>query len=243
MLNTTPHLSQQTTFMPCASPVKGGSYALAVAKSGYARLSTPSLVLRLIFSTGLALLITLSLFIMMKFLITPDSALLVQTVRDLPVVALYEPPKETEVDTRQPLPPKPEITPPEMRPSSAEPIDTAAKIEPSGFSSVIEIVTDGPTLLTGLGEKMATPLVRVEPRFPVDALRQGISGWVVLNFSIDETGSVSDIQVISAEPRSVFDREAIRALRRWKYQPQIINGKAVKQENLQVQLDFQLQQE
>ncbi|CAM5203572.1 energy transducer TonB [Alishewanella longhuensis] len=90
---------------------------------------------------------------------------------------------------------------------------------------------------------MATPLVRAEPRFPTEAARQGISGWVMLNFSIDESGSVTDVSVVAAEPKDIFEREAIRALRRWKYQPQLVEGKAVKQSNLQVQLDFQLQQE
>ncbi|CAM5204925.1 TonB family protein [Alishewanella longhuensis] len=50
---------------------------------------------------------------------------------------------------------------------------------------------------------MATPLVRVEPRFPTEAARQGISGWVMLNFSIDESGSVTDVSVVAAEPKNI----------------------------------------
>ena len=68
------------------------------------------------------------------------------------------------------------------------------------------------------------------------------TGWVKLSFTIDKSGAVTDVQVLSAEPANVFNREAMRALKRWKYQPLILNGKAEKRLQLQVQLDFQLEQ-
>jgi len=46
--------------------------------------------------------------------------------------------------------------------------------------------------------------------------------------------------VVDAEPKRVFDREAIRALKRWKYSPKIENGQALKQTGIMVQLDFNL---
>ena len=51
-----------------------------------------------------------------------------------------------------------------------------------------------------------------------------------------------DIEVIEAEPKRVFDREARRALRKWKYKPKIVDGKPVKQPGMFVQLDFKLEQ-
>ena len=86
----------------------------------------------------------------------------------------------------------------------------------------------------------ATPIVRIEPRYPVQAARDGLQGWVKLRFSIMEDGSVDEVEVIEAEPRRVFDREAIRALRRWKYSPKVVDGKPLKQTGQQVQLDFTL---
>ena len=55
-------------------------------------------------------------------------------------------------------------------------------------------------------------------------------------------GGVEDVQVIDADPKRIFDREAKRALRKWKYRPKIIDGKPQKQFGLQVQLDFKLNQ-
>lgn len=200
-------------------------------------------MLRTLSAAMLATLVTFALFALMKLLITPASDRLQLVERELPVVELFEPAKETEAEIRKALPPKPELTPPNRLQSQVEPVDTFKQIVVSHFTPDIGVALDGAPLQSSMRTNMATPLVRVEPRFPTEAARQGISGWVMLNFSIDESGSVTDVSVVAAEPKNIFEREAIRALRRWKYQPQLVEGKAVKQTNLQVQLDFQLQQE
>lgn len=70
-----------------------------------------------------------------------------------------------------------------------------------------------------------TPLVRVPPEYPMRALADGIEGYVMLRFIVTETGSVEDPEVIRAEPPGVFDRSARRSVLRWKFQPQIRDGK------------------
>ncbi len=71
-----------------------------------------------------------------------------------------------------------------------------------------------------------TPLVRVPPDYPMRALQDGIEGYVMLRFVVTETGSVEDPEVLRAEPPGVFERAARRSVLRWKFQPQIRNGKA-----------------
>jgi protein TonB len=88
----------------------------------------------------------------------------------------------------------------------------------------------------------ATPIVRIDPKYPPDAARDGREGWVKLQFTINEQGGVDDISVIDADPKRIFDREARRALSKWKYKPKIVDGKAVRQEGMFVQLDFKLEQ-
>lgn len=51
-----------------------------------------------------------------------------------------------------------------------------------------------------------------------------------------------NVEVIDADPKRIFDREAKRALSKWKYRPKIIDGKPQKQVGLQVQLDFKINQ-
>ncbi|URQ88120.1 energy transducer TonB [Pseudoalteromonas sp. SCSIO 43088] len=84
------------------------------------------------------------------------------------------------------------------------------------------------------------PIVRIEPKYPVQAARDGKEGWVRLTFTINEVGGVEDVNVIEAEPSRVFDREAKRALRKWKFRSKIQDGKPVKQKNMEVKLDFKL---
>jgi protein TonB len=57
------------------------------------------------------------------------------------------------------------------------------------------------------------------PRFPPEALRSGISGEVQVEFTVDVDGSVSSARVVRADPPRVFDREAINAVRRWRFEP------------------------
>ncbi len=73
-----------------------------------------------------------------------------------------------------------------------------------------------------------TPVHQVPPRYPRGARMRGISGWVRLEMVVREDGSVRDVRVVEAEPeRGIFDQEAIRALTRWRFHPQMQEGRAI----------------
>jgi protein TonB len=72
-----------------------------------------------------------------------------------------------------------------------------------------------------------TPLVRFPPEYPMSAVSNRIEGFVLLRFTVTETGSVADPEVLRADPPGMFDRAAMRAVLRWKYQPQLANGEPV----------------
>jgi len=57
------------------------------------------------------------------------------------------------------------------------------------------------------------------PRYPPDALRSGTSGEVQVEFTVAIDGSVSAVRVVRADPPRVFDREALNAVRRWRFEP------------------------
>ena len=64
------------------------------------------------------------------------------------------------------------------------------------------------------------PLTRVSPEYPQEAVRKNISeGNVIARLNIDEKGNVTDVKIVEAKPPRVFDREVIRALMQWKFQP------------------------
>lgn len=57
------------------------------------------------------------------------------------------------------------------------------------------------------------------PRYPPEALRAGQSGEVQVEFTVAPDGSVSDARVIRSDPPRIFDREAVAAVRRWRFEP------------------------
>lgn len=60
---------------------------------------------------------------------------------------------------------------------------------------------------------------RVEPQFPRQALRDGLTGRVVAHVYVEPGGAVSDVKIIHSSNR-IFDREVIRALSQWKFNPE-----------------------
>jgi TonB family protein len=69
----------------------------------------------------------------------------------------------------------------------------------------------------------------VAPTYPSDALRRGIEGWVELIFTVKLDGTVEDVEVRNASPAEVFDDAAIRAVRGWRFEPVVRNGRIVPQ--------------
>ena len=57
------------------------------------------------------------------------------------------------------------------------------------------------------------------PAYPTNALREGRSGEVVVEFTVNPDGSVSNPRVVRADPPRTFDRAALNAVRRWRFQP------------------------
>ncbi len=200
-------------------------------------------MLRFLTSLIIGAVVTFLLFLMMATLLK-TSGNRENVEQERIVIEIVTTPPDSETQTRRPPPPPP--PPPPAQPPKAP------QIQPETTNAAGAIGFNMPGLSlgntgTGLGDPSgmlrdgdATPIVRIEPRYPVQAARDGLQGWVRLRFSIMEDGSVDEVEVIDAEPRRVFDREAIRALRRWKYSPKVIDGKPMKQTGQQVQLDFTL---
>jgi protein TonB len=63
----------------------------------------------------------------------------------------------------------------------------------------------------------------------------------VLEFTISTAGTVKDVEVVASEPGSIFDRAAVQAVRKWKYNPKILDGKPVERPGVKVRLDFEME--
>ena len=64
---------------------------------------------------------------------------------------------------------------------------------------------------------------------------------IQLQFTILGSGAVTDVVVVDAEPKGVFDDAAAKAVRQWKYSPRIDDGRAVERRGVSVVVKFNLQ--
>ena len=87
--------------------------------------------------------------------------------------------------------------------------------------------------------RRVVPLETNPPAYPREAALDGTQGYVVLEFTVDVEGETTDIQVVEAQPRGVFEREARRAVSRWRFQPALNNGQPIPQ-RLRQRLNFSL---
>jgi periplasmic protein TonB len=78
---------------------------------------------------------------------------------------------------------------------------------------------------------------KVAPAYPPLARQARIQGTVVLGVLINKSGDVYDVQLVSGHPMLV--PAAIDAVKKWKYQPYLLNGEPVEVET-NVQVNFTL---
>jgi protein TonB len=146
-----------------------------------------------------------------------------------------EPPPEPE---KKPPPPKMKLAQAKMPQAPSPEIDIPKLDLPVQMGDV----TSGLTVARGGGNNQDSalmPLVRIAPQYPRRAAMDGIEGWVKLEFTIAETGAVTDAKVIEAKPRRVFNRAAIRAILKWRFKPKVVNGKPVSRQATQM-IEFKL---
>ena len=110
----------------------------------------------------------------------------------------------------------------------------------AGLLSTITLANQQPKVLDTKHSFEASPVVRVEPKYPVKAAQQNVEGSVLLQFDITADGSTDNIKIVKAVPEQLFDQAAMSALQKWRYKPRIVGGQAQTQTNLLVQLDFRM---
>jgi protein TonB len=174
-----------------------------------------------------------------------------------PYLGLYEKPaNKVTAAVPKPVPPPKAVPKPPARPRKAADgrkekmasIPTPPALSPvsspvvaGGGGSGPEtgpVVSGGAVGNPGLEDEVI-PLLKLAPEYPRKAARAGKEGWVKLEFTITRQGNVSDAAVVDARPRRLFDRSALRAIRKWRFKPKISGGKAVARRATQI-IEFNL---
>lgn len=89
------------------------------------------------------------------------------------------------------------------------------------------------------------PIVKVAPQYPRIAIVRGIEGYATVEFTVTETGRTRNVTIIAStttdgRPTSVFDRAAIAAAEKFKYQPRVQDGVAVEVHGVKNRFVFEL---
>lgn len=158
----------------------------------------------------------------------------------LPTIDFVRLKRTTELETRQRQ--KPEKPPPPKQPPPPQlkvQVASKADVAPVKFNvpnlNLATNISGGPFLgtfsaadagnMAGDGELI--PLVRIAPQYPRQALRDGISGEVVLEITVGPDGTVKSVRVKSAKPRGYFEPAATAAAYKGRFRPKVVDGQPV----------------
>ena len=64
----------------------------------------------------------------------------------------------------------------------------------------------------------------VAPKYPRNALRRNLTGWVDIEFTVSTEGTVKDVGVRASEPGDLFVNSATRAVEQWEFEPVFSDG-------------------
>jgi len=188
-------------------------------------------------------LITFGLFFVMQLLIATGEKAIVDNVVGHRV-EIGQVQRQQEVRTRERKPEKPQE--PEAPPEAPEipKVDTSkpnAEAINMNFAGSFQ-----PTVQGGIGVGAPTdgdylPIVRVQPVYPRRAAERGIEGWVVVELTVTAAGTTTDIRVVDADPKGIFDQAAIKAAEKFKYKPRMVDGVGVPVSGVLYKFTFELE--
>jgi protein TonB len=146
----------------------------------------------------------------------------------------------------KPPPPKKPPPPPKMEIANQQVISTMPKLDMPDLD--LPLVGGEGMFIGNFGTVDKTeegdiiPLVVIRPMYPREAAMKGIEGWVKVEFTITELGTVKDPRVLDSDPPRIFNREALRAILKWKFKPRVVDGVAIERTATQI-IGFDLEGE
>lgn len=202
-------------------------------------------------SAVLGIIISLALFWLMQMMISNNQQGFKKT-ENVQMTEFVRLKRDTKLQTKdrkipdQPPPPEKRPPPPKMQMQQVHVTqNNAPQMDMPNLDIPIQTNAFSGSLISGVQMGVGgistglIPLHRVPPIYPMRAAKRKIEGWVKVKFTITKEGTVKDPVVVEAHPGKTFNRAALKAIRRWKFKPQMIAGEAFERFAVQV-LKFNL---
>ncbi|WP_456406129.1 energy transducer TonB [Thiolapillus sp.] len=211
------------------------------------------MLLRLPIAIVLAALVALALFFAMHFMISQGKGDINKS-QSYSVVDFVRLKHESEtrlkkrVIPKKPPLPKTPPPPPELQVAQDDAVAMPnlqmdmPRLSTSGVAGGPFIGGVGRGAGVAQGDGDLIPLVKIAPRYPRKAALAGKEGWVKVQFTVTELGTVKDVRVLDSKPKRLFDRAAKKAILKWKFKPRVVDGKPVPRQAVQV-IEFKLAKE
>ncbi len=197
----------------------------------------------------LALILNIAIFMLIQKLVSKEFAFdrALENINLVDFIRVKEKPKppdqqqereELEQPELEQEPPPPDIPEPDVEQPQQEQLDLEmpsidVPLSLSGAPYLGDFATStrsAPIRAAPKRPKIDTnvkPTLRIPPVYPPRALRSGIEGVVTVEFTITADGSVKDAEVVKAKPPKIFNKAVLTAIAKWKFNPDIVNGKPV----------------
>ncbi|OED43030.1 hypothetical protein ACH42_11120 [Endozoicomonas sp. (ex Bugula neritina AB1)] len=190
--------------------------------------------MRYLISLGLGFTVALALFAVMNTLVNSNRHELVKSDdnRISEFIRLQRPEtikeKKREIPKPQPKKPPP---PPEMKISQQvdKPVIEQVKMDIPQVDVDLDLaVGDGAGMYASSGVAASggpVPLNKFSPMYPRKALRSGVVGSVVFQYTVAESGRVTNVEILKEKPRGKGFGNAIKkAALKWKFKPAMEDG-------------------
>ena len=131
-------------------------------------------------------------------------------------------------------PPPPQIE----RQQAAKPTEAIASLE-GAIPEFEAPKIDRQNFKIQVSDRDAQPLVRIPPIMPPRAEK---SGHCKVSFDVSPEGQPFNVKADYCS-QSLFSRPSIKSVQKWKYNPKIVDGRAVSRSGVQSKITFQLADE
>ncbi len=96
----------------------------------------------------------------------------------------------------------------------------------------IRHIPDETVVSPSVNIKGVIPQTMATPVYPRRAIERGIEGVVMVQFDIDEEGGIKNPNIVVSQPKRIFDRAVLKALKKSHYRPMVIEGQATRIKNV-----------